>query len=190
MNLTKPWNAFTEISKFQQDKQVEGVDFHTLTYDHRSINLDTVLAPVGTVVTGIRFRAIDGVLNIEIRATKFEFSTGMLFNDHKWISNNKEFMHRTPINLKQSDIPPKATDFSVQNIETNKYVQFQPSGIEQDVAQTTIPFIDSQIVESFDRQAPLSGVGIYFKSSSGYGGFIAPKVITYDMTPHIGKSDF
>lgn len=187
VNLTKPWNAFTEIEKFQQDEKVDGVDYHTLTYQNRAVNLDSVIAPVGTVVTGVRFKAIDGVLNIEIRATKFEFSTGKLFNDHKWIWNQNEHEHRTPINLKKSDIPPKATDFSVQNNEVNKFVQFQPSGIEEDVAQTTLPFIDSQIVESFDRQAPLSGIGIYFKASRGFGGFIAPKVITYDMAPHIGK---
>ncbi|KAG4078104.1 hypothetical protein HA402_002155 [Bradysia odoriphaga] len=190
VNLTKPWNAFTEVERFQPGEQVDGVDYHTLTYQHRSINLDSVLAPPGTLVTGVRFIVNNGVLNIEIRATKFEFSTGRLYNDHKWISNEHENVHRTPINLKKSDIPPKATDFSVQNVEVNKFVQFQPSGIEQDVAQTTIPFIDSQIVESFDQQAPLSGVGIYFKKSSGFGGFIAPKVITYDMTPHIGKSNF
>lgn len=190
MNLTKPWNAFTEVEKFQQDEQVSGVDYHTLTHQNRAMNLDTVIAPVGTLVTGVRFKVIDGVLNIEIRATKFEFSTGKLLNDHKWIRNENANEHRTPINLKKSDIPARATDFSIQNNELNKFVQFQPSGIDEDVAQTTIPFIDSQIVESFDRQAPLSGVGIYFKGTRGFGGFIAPKVITYDMAPHIGNSNF
>lgn len=188
VNLTKPWNAFTEVEKFQQAEQVDGIDYHTLSYQNRAVNLDSITAPSGTVVTGVRFKVIEGTLNIEIRATKFEFATGKLFNDHKWIWNQNENEHRTPINLKKSDIPPRATDFSVQNLEVNKFVQFQPSGIEEDVAQTTLPFIDSQIVESFDRQAPLSGIGIYFKASRGFGGFIAPKVITYDMSPHIGSN--
>lgn len=190
VNLTKPWNAFTEVERFQPGEQADGVDYHTLTYKHRSINLDSVVAPPDTLVTGVRFNVIDGVLNIEIRATKFEFSTGRLFNDHTWISNEKADVHRTPINLKNLDIPPRATDFSVQNVEVDKFVEFQPSGIKQDVAQTTIPFIDSQIVESFDQQAPLSGIGIYFKKANGFGGFIAPKIITYDMAPHMGKSNF
>lgn len=189
VNLTQPWNSFTEIEHFQPNEQTDGVDYHTLTYQRRSINLDSVLAPKGTLVTGVRFKAIDGVLNIEIRATRFEFSTGMLFNDHKWISNQNVNLHRTPVNLKHADIPTKATEFSSQNQEVDKFVNFQPSDVDKDVAQTTIPFIDSQIVESFDRQSPLSGVGIYYKGSPGYGGFIAVKAMTYDMTPHIGRSD-
>lgn len=189
-NLTKPWNAFTEVEKFQSDdREVIGVDYHVLTYQNRSINLDTVLAPAGTVITGVRFNLIGGVLNVAIRATRFEFSSGMLFNHHEWISTENQYQHRTQINLKKSNIPQKATDFSVPNNEVDKFVQFQPSGIEQDIAQTTLPFIDSQIVESFDRQSPLSGIGIYFKTSNGFGGFIAPKVITYNMTPHIGRSN-
>lgn len=187
VNLTKPWNAFTEVEKFQQDEQVHGIDYHTLSWQNRSINIDTIIAPVGSVVTGVRFTVIDGVLNLEIRATKFEFSTGRLFDDHQWLSNSNEAHHRTSIDLLNSDIPPRATGFTVLNNEVDKFVQFQPSGIDQDVAQTTIPFIDSQIVETFDQTAPLSGVGIYFKGLNGFGGFIAPKVITYDMLPHIGQ---
>lgn len=189
VNLTKPWNAFTEVEKFKPDELVDGIDYHTLSYQNRSINIDSIVAPHGTLVTGLRFKMMEGVLNIEIRATKFEFSTGMLFNEHKWISNVHENQLRTPINLKKSDIPPRATEFSVQNNEIYKFVQFQPSGIDEDVAQTTVPFIDSQIVESFDRQTPLSGVGIYFKATRGFGGFIAPKVITYDMSAHIGRNN-
>lgn len=54
-----------------------GVDFHTLTYQKRSINLDTVYAPAGTIVTGVRFHALDdGTLTIQIRATNFDYETG------------------------------------------------------------------------------------------------------------------
>ncbi|KAJ6649489.1 hypothetical protein Bhyg_04725 [Pseudolycoriella hygida] len=187
VNLTKPWHPFTLTEHFQPDGQVEGVDYHTLTNQNRAINLDTVTVPVGSVVTGVRFKVIQGILNIEVRATKFEFSTGMLYNDHKWICNGHENQLRAEISLKKSNIPTKATDYSVPNLEENKVVKFQPTGLYEDVAQTTIPFIDSQMVESFDREAPLSGVGIYFKGSPGFGGFIAPKVITYDMSSFIGK---
>lgn len=55
-----------------------GVDYVTLTYEKRSINLDTVLAPAGKVVTGIRFHAlVDGALTIQIRATDFDYVTGL-----------------------------------------------------------------------------------------------------------------
>lgn len=31
----------------------------------------------------------------------------------------------------------------------------------------------------------LSGAGIYHKGQNMYGGFVAPKLITYDYSPHI-----
>lgn len=55
-----------------------GVDFHTLTYQKRSINLDSVHAPAGKLVTGVRFHVLDdGVLTIQIRATDFDYETGI-----------------------------------------------------------------------------------------------------------------
>lgn len=54
-----------------------GVDYHTLTYEKRSINLDAVLAPPGKIVTGIRFHVLDnGVLTIQIRVTDYNYETG------------------------------------------------------------------------------------------------------------------
>lgn len=44
----------------------------------------------------------------------------------------------------------------------------------------TVPFIDTQGVEASDPK-PLSGAGIYYKSSPGYGGFIAPLIVLYDV---------
>lgn len=55
----------------------DGIDFHTLTYESRRINLDTVTAPPGKLVTGIRFHATnDGRLTIQIRATDFNYVAG------------------------------------------------------------------------------------------------------------------
>lgn len=55
-----------------------GIDYHTLTYENRRINLDTVTAPPGKLVTGIRFHVTnDGRLSIQIRATDFNYATGL-----------------------------------------------------------------------------------------------------------------
>lgn len=54
-----------------------GVDYHTLTFEHRAINLDTIQAPPGKVVTGIRFHTTkNAMLTIQIRATDFNYRTG------------------------------------------------------------------------------------------------------------------
>lgn len=55
----------------------DGVDYHTLTYDNRAINLDSVLVPDGKVVTGVRFHVLDDkTLSIQIRATDFDYELG------------------------------------------------------------------------------------------------------------------
>lgn len=54
-----------------------GIDYHTLTYNKRKINLDTVQAPAGQIITGIRFHVLnDGTLTIQARATQFDYETG------------------------------------------------------------------------------------------------------------------
>lgn len=55
-----------------------GVDYHTLTYSKRKINLDTVQAPAGRIITGVRFHVLDdGTLTIQARAHDFDYKTGM-----------------------------------------------------------------------------------------------------------------
>lgn len=47
-----------------------------------------------------------------------------------------------------------------------------------------MPFIDAQSVVA-QTPVPLNGAGIYHKGQPGYGGFIAPKIITFDYTPYL-----
>lgn len=63
------------------DRNIQnGVDYHKLTWEKRALNLDTVIAPINKVVTGVRFQLMaDQHLTLEIRATDFNYETGMLF---------------------------------------------------------------------------------------------------------------
>lgn len=99
-----------------------------------------------------------------------------------WIST--PVFDRTPIVLENPDIPTNSDSKSIPNLEHNKYIEFGPSDVRLDAAQTTVPFIDTQKVEPHSP-VPLIGLGIYFKGNPGYGGFIAPKVIPYDYSYHI-----
>lgn len=58
---------------------------------------------------------------------------------------------------------------------------------DKDAAQTTVPFLDSQPVIPVIPM-PLSGAGIYFKSTGDYGGFIGLKVFTYNFGNHLDYS--
>lgn len=88
---------------------------------------------------------------------------------------------RTEININNSDLPTKASSASEPDMSSNKFIQFTHSSIERDVAQTTLPFIDIQPV-SPKPGVPLSGVGIYFKGTENFAGFIGVNVFTYDFS--------
>ncbi|VVC42301.1 Protein of unknown function DUF4803 [Cinara cedri] len=173
----------------------EGVDFHTLTYTARALDLDDVHAPNDTVVTGVKFRMIGSHLNIEIRVTPFDFMTGKLIDPatkSNWIGNdNTEFSNppRIEIDISNSDLPTKSPNLSEMDMSSNKYLFFTHSSIDHDVAQTTLPFIDNQIVAPYPG-VPLSGVGIYFKGKKNYAGYIGPSVFTYDLSKNINSELF
>lgn len=166
----------------------EGIDYHQLSWENRTINLDTLIAPPGKVLTGIRFRVIHGRLALEVKATKFDWNTGKLLESDNldWI--NDFTPKREQILLDEPDIPTRALSKSVPDIiGVKKFIEFGPTSREKDAAQTTVPFIDIQLVEP-KYLVPLSGAGIYYKGQPNYGGYIAPKIVTYDYSSHIKSS--
>lgn len=82
-NVNNRYKGHLEFSI--DDKEIRnGVDYVTLTYEKRTINLDTVVAPAGKILTGVRFHELnDGSLTIQIRCTDFDYATG-----------NNEYIHQ------------------------------------------------------------------------------------------------
>ncbi|XP_034101870.1 uncharacterized protein LOC117566449 [Drosophila albomicans] len=68
--------------------------------------------------------------------------------------------------------------------EWTDYLEFTNIGMLMDVAQSTIPYIDIQDVASIPPVA-LAGIGIYYKHRGLNGGFVAPQIISYDLSPHL-----
>lgn len=187
VNATSPaWASYGSGGYFSlHDPQIrEGLDYHTLTWENRSVNLDTVEAPAGKVVTGVRFRVIDGALTLQVRATDFDFTAGRLINLDSTFWYTSPRKQRTELFLENPDVPTNSRDKSIPNILPDRFIKFGPSDKYKDVAQTTVPFIDSQLVE-LHNPGPLSGVGLFHKGFIGYGGFIAPKILNYNFSPHI-----
>lgn len=187
---TPTWHSYNSVDYFHiRDPRVrEGIDYHTLTYENRSINLDTIEVPTGKLVTGVRFRFIDNALTLQVRATDFDFITGRLTNLERssWYVSDKK--NRTELNMDNLDVPILTPEKSIPNIQPNLFVKFGPTDKFKDLAQTTIPYIDAQLVEPHNP-VPLGGVGLYWKSFSGYGGFIGPKILNYNLGPHIGNGN-
>lgn len=181
------WAAWNRNENFYiNDPQIrDGIDYHTLNWQNRSVNLDTVEVPLGKVVTGVRFRVIDGALTLQVRATEFDFITGRLQNleNSFWYASNAK--NRVPIVLEEPGIPTNTEIKSLPDLRNNQYIQFQPSDVHKDIAQTTVPFVDAQLVQPAPNLVPLGGIGLYYKGFPKNGGFIAPKVLTYNYAPHI-----
>ncbi|XP_063975310.1 uncharacterized protein LOC135161554 isoform X2 [Diachasmimorpha longicaudata] len=185
----KPVDNFTILDR----GVVNGRDFHTLSWEKRAIDLDDLFASDGEVLTGVRWRMVGAHLNFEIRVTPFNFTSGQLIKPlekSRWISNDKTDNdhnskdRRTELKLNQPDIPIRTRGPNFPDSETNQFLNFGPTDLRKDAAQTTVPFLDTQPVIT-NPPFPLSGAGIFHKGRDGYGGFIAIKLITYNFTEHI-----
>lgn len=181
------WASWNRNENFYiNDPQTrDGIDYHTLSWQNRTVNLDTVEVPDGKVVTGVRFRVVDGALTIQVRATEFDFATGRLQNleNSFWYASNAK--NRVELVLERPNIPTKGDIKSIPDVRNNQFIRFQPTDMEKDIAQTTVPFIDAQLVQPGPNLVPLSGIGLFYKGFPQNGGFIAPKVLTYNFGPHI-----
>lgn len=108
-----------------------------------------------------------------------------------WVSNdNTDQMgangnkKRSEISLKNPNIPTRTRSKSLPLSNTNTFVKFTHSDIGKDAAQTTVPFLDAQDCVN-NPPVPLEGIGIFLKGQDGYGGFISPKIKTFDYGPYV-----
>jgi hypothetical protein len=180
-----------EDYKITDKNTINGQDYHTLTWEKRAVDLDDLVADDGYVVTGVRFKMIGSHLNFEIYITPFDFETGQLIDPatkslYKDNPNTDSSLQkpRTRVKLTDPDVSTRSPSPSLPDSKTDQYVEFTNTDMDRDAAQTTVPFLDAQPVDSL-QPVPLSGAGIYHKGHKNFGGFIAPKIITYDYSKHL-----
>lgn len=182
----EPWKSSYEFFNTHDSDIQANIDYFPLTYENRSINLDMVTVPKGTLVSGVRFRVTDaGHITLDVRATPFDFVTGKLKDvaNSVWVTNPN--CGQTEITLHRPSNPLNhANSLSQINATPNAFIKFAPTDYWNDVMQLTVPFIDTQRVEPYNP-IPLSGAGLYHKTSSDSGGFIAAKLIVLDFEPYI-----
>lgn len=95
---------------------------------------------------------------------------------------------RTEIFLKSPDVPIKAKAKSLPVSKPNTYIKFTNSDMGKDAAQSTVPYIDAQDVAN-SPPVPLDGMGIFLKGQDGYGGFLAPRIKTFDYGPYVQATE-
>lgn len=86
--------------------------------------------------------------------------------------------------LKSPNVPTRSKTKSLPISTSNTFIKFTHSDLNKDAAQTTVPFLDAQDVVN-NPPVPLEGIGIFVKGQDGYGGFIAPKIKTFDYGPYV-----
>lgn len=91
---------------------------------------------------------------------------------------------RNKIEIYKADIPINSPPSEMDYFTEDPYVEFTHTDIDVDAAQITVPFLDIQPISN-EPPVPLCGAGVYYRGQGGYGGFIAPKIITYDYSKNI-----
>lgn len=181
LNKSESWVVSNDNFTLNDTNVKEGVDFYTMTYENRTMNLDVITAARDQLVTGVRLRVIDGRLQLQARFSYFDESIGKLDNvsGSDWIGNSNK--NRELIQSDHSYVPTKSP---VQTLplssSSGNYVEFGPTGWVHDMAQNTVPYFDSQLIETSSEPVALHGVGLFYKAWPGHAGYVAPKLIAYD----------
>lgn len=141
--ISPPFNLTDDRTLIEDD------DYVSITRQNRSIALTSAtIKDNGHVVTGVRFRKHNGHIGIEIRATRYDFERGILLDvgDSFWIGNSNNL---SELALYKPDVPTKSLEKSRIFAEINKFIKFQPSDMNKDIAQTTVPYLDTTTVEAY-----------------------------------------
>ncbi|XP_008546721.1 uncharacterized protein LOC103570676 [Microplitis demolitor] len=147
----------------------------------KSVNLDDIVLPDGEFVTGMKFEKLnDNHLSLVLQGTEM------------YDSNNQIISGQTSLRF------PQYTGNSRVNIDVNQLItpleintqtyEMSQSGVHhinfaitkwsnKYTSNSVIPFLDMQSV-NFVPALPLGGLGLFYKSQPGYGGFLAFKHIS------------
>lgn len=177
-----PYGAVNPASVSWKSVVNTGGNVHKLDLNSRGIVLSDQKGSKSQVVTGVCLKVLGSRLNLVVSMTDFDFESGVLKGGERESVPPQDRLNL--ITLDYSDIPTRdVTKKSWINRQSETFIEFTHSGLEADAAQSTIPYLDAQDVETVPAM-PLTGVGLYHKAAAGTGGFVGPRVFTYDLTQH------
>ncbi|XP_017759567.1 PREDICTED: uncharacterized protein LOC108550348 isoform X2 [Eufriesea mexicana] len=182
--ISLQWKPIEEFSVLDNNVK-NGVDYHTLSWANRGLDLDDLSLDTNHLLTGVRFRMVGSRLNLEIRMSTFNFTTGKLIQPlDRSFWTSRDLTDRIELKLTNPDIPIRPSVVTLPDSKSEQYLNFAPSDKISDVAQNTIPFLDTQPIE-LDPPVPIAGAGIFHKGRPGSGGYVALRLITYDFSKHL-----
>ncbi|XP_034949535.1 uncharacterized protein [Chelonus insularis] len=154
------------------------------------VNLNDIEIPSfinSSLIIGVKFhryyrynqqeRAHEKAIGIQIYFSTFDFISGAVSAQY-----NRLIFYQTPLNnLDLDDVDnPLNSPLNLPDFKKSQWVKFQPTDDNLDAGQTVVPFLDAQPVYT-DPGFPLRGIGLFYKGAPGYGGYIAPKILTLDL---------
>lgn len=186
---TVEWLPVVPVQLDPRSSLEDGPGYATLSYDERSMDLDDLRAPDNHVVTGIRFRKFGGHLNLEMQTAPIDYATGLVDADKViWTGNDNtpasETKPRKKLELVSPDVSPSCYALSRPDSQPNGYVDFQPTSLEKDIAQTTVPFLDATDV-SPNTPSWLTGVGVFHRGHADCGGYLGFRLSTYNFASNL-----
>ncbi|XP_014295346.2 uncharacterized protein LOC103570687 [Microplitis demolitor] len=156
----------------------------------KSFNLDDIVLPDGEFVTGIKFEKLnDSHLSLVLQGTQMYDSKNRIVSGRTTLRFPENTTNsRVNIDINQLTTP---LDINKQTYELSQsgthYVDLTTSKWSDEyTAYSTIPFLDMQPV-GLSPAVPLGGMGLFYKSQPGYGGFLAFKHISPKFMHFISK---
>lgn len=108
-----------------------------------------------------------------------DYLINLVMDNYNWYS----FFYRSNLSMKNLDIP-SVHDANEPRSLPGQCIEFDVSGLEQDAGQNIVPFIDIQPLLN-NPPTPLSGAGLFLRGSADTGGFLAPKLFTFNVEPYM-----
>lgn len=167
---TVEWKPINHYKVFYGERNR---DYFVLTTEQRSIELGGgISAPDGYAVTGVQFKFFSNRLKLQVRATKLNFTTGMLNStENRYLFKRENSKNEFQFNK-----------FDTPLSEPGQFVKFQD--LVKNSAESTITFIDAQDVVS-THPVPLQGLELFLKGSKDFGGLLKLKIKTFNYVPYI-----
>jgi len=75
--------------------------------------------------------------------------------------------------------PTKADGPAIPDSSTNQLIYFRTTALTKTNVNEVVPYFDAQEVILKEKAFAFSGIGIYHKVKSGFGGFLGWKIMPY-----------
>ncbi|KAL7287243.1 hypothetical protein TKK_0018373 [Trichogramma kaykai] len=169
------------------DKLVEYEDYVKLSELRRSFVLDDVELGNDYVLTGVKFVYENGFNKLAARGHKFDFKNGSKERRKKF---GYEFLLDNLDDPKYKDyFEVDSHNGGIKNETIVQFVKLMTTNSKTNVGQSVVPFIHKLPVLP-EQLLPLSGVGLIHTGNKKSAGYLALKVIGYNLEPRISQPRF